>query len=216
MSYLMESEPHRSGRRNAAWIVGAVLLAALAVIAFIAGRAQSGPGESVPPGSTSPPIRWDRVGPWDAPTSADHGPARAAAGLASGFSHDDLGAALAAVNIGMRLSVEVGPQVYIPTARTQTFGDVDTLLAQVRSQPYGTPSPVLEMAYKVLSGDPGSDLVLVSIATRTAASQVQGGWNATAVTLRWQDGDWHAQVPLAPAQLLRSTEGYRSLGGPDV
>lgn len=215
MSYMMEPAPSRSGRRGV-WVLGVLALVVAAVVAYAVGRAQPGLEVDSPAGQATSGIRWERLGPWVVPTSAGHGPFRSGAGLASGFSHDDLGAALAAINIVQRFSVELGPQVYVPTVRAQAYGDVETLLAQIRAQPSGIVNPITEMAYKALSGDATSDLVLISMAVRTASSAAQGGWYATAVTLRWHDGDWRAQVPLAPGQLIRSVEGYQSLGGPGV
>jgi hypothetical protein len=51
--------------------------------------------------------------------SAAHGPFETANGLAVGFSHDELGALLAAINISARLTGQAGPAVYETTARRQ-------------------------------------------------------------------------------------------------
>lgn len=216
MSYLMESEG--AGQRRSRWwlvALAAVLVVAAAVAAFSLGRASDPDPDPASPGGGAA-LSWTRVGPWVAPVSATHGPFRSASGLASGFSHDTLGAAIAGMNIAVRLSSDVAPMVSSTTARTQTYGDVTALLAQIRAQPTGGSSTPTEVYYRVVSGDPADDLVLISIAQRTAESTVAGGYFAASLTLHWQDGDWRLQVPLAPAQLMRSVEGYTPLGAPDV
>jgi hypothetical protein len=102
------------------------------------------------------------------------------------------------------------------TARQQSFGDIDTMLAQLHAQPTGGSTPATELYYKILSGDPEGDLVLVAIAEKTAETAVEGGYATAQRTLRWQDGDWQLQVPLAPGQIVRSLDGYQFLGRPNV
>jgi hypothetical protein len=140
----------------------------------------------------------------------------AASGLAAGFSHDELGAAIAAWNISQRLTSDAAPLVYATTAHQQTFGDVDTMIAQIQAQPTGGSSPATELYYRIVSGDPDGDLVLVAIASKTAETAVEGGYGTAMRTLRWQDGDWRLQVPMSPGQFTRSLEGYHCLGTPNV
>ncbi len=217
MSYMMEPSSGSRSPRPAVLVGGVVLLLLAAVLAFAVGRAQPGAaGGAGGPAPSVDDIRWAQVGPWLVPTSTAHGPFRSGEGMASGFSHDDLGAALAAFNIIQRFAVELGPQVYVTTVRQQAYGDLETMIAQIRAQPISTGDPVSEMAWKVLAGDTSEDLVLVSIAIRTPGSDAQGGWWATPMTMRWTDGDWRVQVPLVPGQLIRQVEGYHSLGRPRV
>jgi hypothetical protein len=139
--------------------------------------------------------------------------------LAKGFSHDALGAATAAINIGVRLTSEAGPQVYEATAREQCFGDIATEIEQIRnsfsSAPPGAAKPS-EYWYKVTSGDPTGDLVLMSIALKTPESVARGGYAGLDMTMRWVDGDWKLQVPIARPSVIPNVQGFALLGRPNV
>ena len=131
MSYY---QPQPTKSRTAIWVGLAVVLLVLAVGAYLLGRDHGGAAASGgPAASTAPVISWSIVGDEPVPASPVAGPRNTVGGLAKGFTHDTLGAALAAVNISFRLASEVGPQVYEATAREQCFGDVDTTLEQIRN-----------------------------------------------------------------------------------
>lgn len=218
MSYY---QPQATKNRTAVWIgLAVVLVALLAIGAYFLGRKDSGSASAADPASsTGPAISWSIVGDEPVPASLAAGPRNTAGGLAKGFTHDSLGAALAAVNISTRLASEVGPQVYEATAREQCFGDVDREIQQIRdsvstAQP-GTDKPS-EIWYRVASGDPSSDLVLMSIAAKTAQSMASGGYVGLDITLRWVGSDWKMQVPSARASIIPSVSGYTLLGRPNV
>ena len=123
------------------------------------------------------------------------------------------------MNISVRLASEVGPQVYEATARDQCFGDVDSGIEQIRDSVSTAPTGAAkysEVWYKVASGDPASDLVLMSIAVKTPQSTADGGFAALAVTMRWVDGDWKMQVPTARASIIPNVQGFTLLGRPNV
>ena len=85
------------------------------------------------------------------------GPPAPTDGVAAGFTHDELGAVLAAVNIAARLNVDVGPTVYEAVARQQCVGDIDTALAQLRTtRSQAPPAATVATAYfyRVDGGDP--------------------------------------------------------------
>lgn len=218
MSYY---QPQPTKSRTAVWIgLAVVLVALLAVGAFLLGRNDGGAAPAAgPAASTAPPISWSTVGDQPVPASPVAGPRHTEGGLAKGFSHDTLGAALAAVNISVRLASEVGPQVYEATAREQCFGDVDTEVQQIRNSfstvPAGAVKPS-EIWYRVTSGDPTSDLVLMSIAAKTPQSVASGGYAALDMTMRWVDGDWKLQVPSPRPSIVSSLSGYTLLGRPNV
>jgi hypothetical protein len=218
MSYY---QPQPTKSRTAVWVALAVVLVALlAVGAYVLGRNDSGAAPaSGPAASTAPAISWSTVGGQPVPASPVAGPRNTDGGRATGFSHNALGAALAAVNISFRLASEVGPQVYEATAREQCFGDVDTEIQQIRnsfsSAPPGAAKPS-EIWYRVASGNPTSDLVLMSIALKTPQSVERGGYAGLDLTMRWVDGDWKLQVPLARPSLVPSAEGFTLLGRPNV
>jgi hypothetical protein len=216
MDLVLGPQTTRSRRRRP-WIIVAVAVLAAAVLGgcYLAGRAHpSAPGTSTPVAGSD--ITWSAVGPWPVPASASAGPREVLNGVAAGYSHDELGAALAAFNITFQLTSDAGPQVYDTTARQQTYGDVDSTLAQISMSPTGGSSPATEFYYKIIAGDPSGSQVLVSIAQRTAESTQQGGYAVTQRTLSWINSDWRMQVPMPTPQIVQALPGYTFLGGPHV
>jgi hypothetical protein len=220
MSYY---QPQPTKNRTAIWVgLAVVLVALLAVGAYLLGRGDDGgtaASDGSPAASTAPVISWSIVGDEPVPASPVAGPRDTGNGLAKGFAHDTLGAAVAAVNISFRLASEVGPQVYEATVRDQCFGDVNSELEQIRNSasnaPPGADKPS-EIWYRVASGDPAGDLVLMSVAAKTPQSVAGGGYVGLDITLRWVGGDWKMQVPSARASIIPSVSGYTLLGRPNV
>jgi len=129
------------------------------------------PTDSDPPPARGPAIstattmRWATIDANPVPVSPTHGPRHTQAGRATGFSHDALGAALAAVNIGARLSSTATLAVSQATTREQCFGDVKGEITQIRHSAHTTPPPSTaprEFWYKASGGDPTGDLVKIS------------------------------------------------------
>jgi len=89
--------------------VGLIVLVGLALLVRAALRA--GPVAAAP-AAAEPALSWALVGEQPVPTSPRAGPARTDGGVAAGFSHDELGAALATVHIAARLNADLGPAVY--------------------------------------------------------------------------------------------------------
>lgn len=217
MSYY---QPQPTKSRTAVWVALAVILVALLAIgAYFLGKDGGAAPAAGPAASTAPAISWSIVGDEPVPASPVAGPRNTGGGLAKGFTHHTLGAALAAVNISSRLASEVGPQVYEATVREQCFGDVDREIEQIRDSvstaPPGTDKPS-EIWYRVAGGDPRGDLVLMSIAAKTPQSMASGGYVGLDITLRWVGGDWKMQVPSARASIIPSVSGYTLLGRPNV
>jgi hypothetical protein len=221
MSYY---QPHPAKNRTTVWVVLAVVLIPLVLVgAYFLGRGSRGANASSARATSAVPsapvISWSIIGDEPVPSSPNHGPRSAEGGLAKGFSHDTLGAALAAMNIGTRLASEVGPQVYEPTVREQCFGNIDSEIEQIRDS-YSTAPPgaakYSEVWYRVASGDPASDLVLMSIVVKTPQSVERGGYVRLDNTMQWINGDWKMQVPIARPLVIPSVEGYTLLGRPNV
>lgn len=217
MAYYITDTPAGRGRRRllVAIAAGLIVLACLALPVWPTG----GSIQAASPASAEPALSWALVGVQPVPTSRRAGPAHTKDGVAAGFTHDELGAVLAAVNIAARLDVDVGPTVYEAVARRQCVGDIDTALAQLRT----TRSPAAPAAtvatgyfYRVDGGDPAADRVLVTIAADTPQARAAGGYAAVTRTLRWFDGDWRMQVPTSPARLIASVATYHRLGVPRV
>lgn len=69
------------------------------------------------------------VSPTVGPRTLDHG-------LARGFSHDAPGAAFAALHLSLRVTPEVGPDVYGPTLAAQVVGDDTVALRTIVDEEY--------------------------------------------------------------------------------
>lgn len=208
-------EPGTRGRRLGLLIAG--ILAVLVLAAFILGRATSSSEDPGPPPAPVSPtgLTWQSVGGQPVPVSPEHGPSRRGATAASGFAHDEMGAVIAAINIGARLTPAAGSAVVDATARSQCVGDVTALLSSVTAQGSSqeragqtTPS---EYLYR-LSGDPTSDVVTVSVTAVTPQATALGGYAELTRTLEWHDGDWKVQVPFPALKLVKQVDGYTSLG----
>jgi hypothetical protein len=218
MSYILEPDrPQRGPLPVRLAALCAIFVIAVALGVFLMGRAHRGHAtDAAAAANVERELSWSAAGPWPVPASTVHGPFHTSDGLASGFSHDALGAALAAFNITYRLTSDVSPTVYETTARTQTFGDPEAMLALIRLQPVGGSAPATQFFYRILTGDPTGDSVLVSIAVRSPDSSLSGGFFAAQRSLRWIDGDWHMAVPMPPSATLTALPGYQPLGGPHV
>ncbi|MGD9530142.1 MAG: hypothetical protein AB7I38_11910 [Dehalococcoidia bacterium] len=209
MSYIVRDDAPRRPRGSLlAAVAGVGVLAAVGVVLLVW---VAGPGEP-----ERPTVSWTVVGSQPVPSSVRHGPMRTGDGLAAGFSHDELGAALAAVHLSARLVPGVPPQVYQQTARRQGIGDVEEWIALVdRSREVRTvasPDDVgRELYYRVVDGDPGGDTVQISVAAATEAARRQGGYVELSRTLRWVDGDWKIQLPLPPRAIIESLASYSPL-----
>lgn len=179
-----------------------------AALGRASGGARTSSALAAPATSSAPVISWSVVGGIPVPVSSAEGPRTTEGGRAVGFSHDAVGAALAAVNISFRLVSDVGPQVYEPTVREQCFGDVEATLEQVRHSSIQGSVPS-EFWYKIVGGDPAGDLVLISIAVKAPQS---GGYVGSDRTLRWVDGDWRMQVPPPRPWVIPIVSGYTLLG----
>ena len=136
--YLTDTPATGRGRRRllVAIAFGLIVLVGLALLVGPAG----GGTRAAAPAPAEPALSWALVGEQPVPTSPRAGPARTDDGVAAGFTHDELGAVLAAVNIAARLNVDLGPAVYEAVARQQCVGDIDTALAQVRTHPQPGPT----------------------------------------------------------------------------
>lgn len=153
-----------------------------------------------------------------AASSQRHGPFHELDGRASGFSHDELGAALAVTHIGPRITAAAGTPVADATLAQQCWGDVTTTrdrLATTLPIPNTSERDDLTpsvMYFRVIAGDAGGDHVVVSLLADTAQSRAMVGYSRVDVTLRWVGNDWQLRVPVRRPNLHPDTTGYRLLG----
>jgi hypothetical protein len=218
MAYYITDTPTTGRGRRGLLVTIAVALIVLVGLALLVWPTGGG-SRAAAPAPAEPALSWALVGEQPVPTSPRAGPAHNDGGVAAGFTHDELGAVLAAVHIAARLNVDLGPTVYETVARRQCVGDVDAALAQVRTaRSQAPPAATVATAYfyRADGGDPTSDRVLVTIAADTPQARAAGGYAAFTRTVQWIDGDWRMQVPTAPARLIASVATYHPLGVPRV
>lgn len=153
-----------------------------------------------------------------AASSQQHGPFHEIDGRASGFSHDELGAALAATHIGARITPAAGTPVVEATLAQQCWGDVAAArerLAKALPRPDTAVRHDLSptaLYFRVIGGDGGGDHVVVSLLADTAQSRAVGGYARVDAALRWVGEDWQLRVPVRRPNLHPDTTGYRLLG----
>ena len=217
--------PPRRRRRARPGLIAAAALAAAAVIAVVRACTARPPGRH--PVSRRPALRMqagclpgrrDSPAPgtvstagWYAvaldgtvvPASGQAGPRQGPWPLAAGFADTPAGAVLAAVNIAVRTSGQLGPAIFTATISRQVTGPgAQALLAaawqdyaQASGQhppaspggPAGTAS-ASPRAFRLLSWTPAAADVDV-----LAAADGQGA--VIGLQVRWQGGDWRLRRP---------------------
>lgn len=209
----------RPGRREActrtmlAAAGSALVMLFIGTIGYVTGSA---PSDAVP----APPhqVRLESVPGGIAAVSAQHGPHTTRDGRASGFTHDELGAAIAASNLAPRVSAAAPAIVYEATMREQTWGDTGATLQQLRAAlPASDAAPTDELSatalyYRVLAGDPRGEHVVVSLLADTPQARSRGGLARVDAALRWAGGDWQLRVPPRQPSLHPDTAGHTLLG----
>lgn len=163
----------------------------------------------------------------DVPVSPADGPRQDSGVLASGFTDTPAGAVLAAVNIAVRVSGQLGPAIFTPTITRQVTGTGAGALLAAAQQDYAQDSaqhpPAAPdgpagtadadaVAFKVASWDPAAATVDVVAATASAQRA------AVALQVRWLGGDWRLVAPpggdlAVSAAPIPSTPGYTLLPG---
>lgn len=176
------------------------------------------------PSAVVPDITFDSYDGAALPVSRSHGPFHRDHGLARGFTHDQLGAALAAANLVARCSARVGPSVYEPTIKQQALSvpaDVfDALheqyeLARDGAGSVGDGEMVLApgapriIGYRIQVYSATSPTVVHLLTTGTTT---QGAVLVdSAITVQWIDGQWKIQVPPGadfPGGAAQTTAGF--------
>ena len=142
-------------------------------------------------------ISWQRVDGVPLPFSASDGPTRIDGAVASGYSHTPQGAALACVQISMRMlyspdfaAVIDRQTVFEPTERTQ-------LLAARAAQPHLDPQAVAASTLQPKAFKIGA--YTDSAATVYFAYPTQAGtYRIARMAVAWVDGDWKYTNRLSP------------------
>jgi hypothetical protein len=162
------------------------------------------------PGTTGPmpaDLAWTHVSGVAVPVSGSDGPDHQVSGLASGFSHDRAGAVLAATNLLLRLTPQVGPAVFAPTLRTQVSGPNTAALTEQVNAQYrqlcaqagvapGGPVGGLTATYVGYTIQLYSDAtVLLTVLTEAARAGQAPLYIASVIQLAWVDRDWALVAP---------------------
>jgi hypothetical protein len=160
------------------------------------------------------------------PASARAGPLRGPWPLASGFADTPAGAVLAAVNVAVRASGQLGPAIFTATISAQVTGPGAGALLAAARQDYAQASVLHPPARPggpagVASASPRA-FRLLSFTPAAAAVEVlaTAGGQAAAVRLqvRWLDSDWRLVAPAggnlaAVAVRPAGLSGYQLLPG---
>lgn len=213
---LANTTDDRRTRRQRHGLAGVGLTISLLVLGLALSVPTGQPDEVVAPPDV---VSLARVPGGVAAVSQRHGPALTADGRAAGFTHDELGAALAASNLAPRVSSAAGPGIYEATLTEQCWGDPAGMLARLRAELPASDSaaagPVTvaqALYYRILAGDPRGDYVVVSLLADTQQARTAGGLARVDLTLRWDTEDWRLRVPTPRPSLHPDTAGYVLLG----
>ena len=116
----------------------------------------------------------------------------------AGFAQSELGAAIAAAHLSVRVDPAVGQDVWGPVLAEQVVGDRDRLEAALKAQTADATAdpgqPGTLSGWRV-EGDPTAGPVVAHLA-------VEGADGATAdyaIPLAWADGDWALNIPASGA-----------------
>lgn len=204
-----------SGRSRLTWVLSAVLLGLVVVVAAIfivrsldddgpaptpsptASSAASTPGGGDLPTTipTAAPqgVRWELFRGAPVPVSDDYGPRDRGADTAAGFDRSPEGALVAAAQILKHAGYSAGRKSWEPTLQQQFVAgaDRDTLLATLRGvdEPASSAadlSPLTGFIYHSYS----PDTAVISLVHRG-----KSGDFAVSTTVVWRDGDWRMVAP---------------------
>jgi hypothetical protein len=245
MTYEIAERARRRTQR--AVIIGVLVVALLAALFFVLTQVRSdsnravgapgspgaGPtgapasGQPVPGSSAAPGEAGDvrmELGPVGQalPVSPSAGPSDTSDGLARGFAHNRLGAALAAVHISNRAQMAAGSAIFEPTMRDQVVGFYTPALLQEARTLYKDAVAQLDMpaggplvaptgsefyGYRLLGYSDDSATVDILVMDTTVDGALPelvptpSGTPATRefislkVQVRWQRGDWRLEAP---------------------
>ena len=232
MAQGMSDEIARAARRRTRTVVGTVAAVILGIAVVVAGLVVAvgqrgspvpdpagGPassaggmaGATVPAGSAGSAgpdaVSWSTVAGAKVPVSATAGPSDTNAGRARGFAHTPLGAVLAAANISVRLSPQVGPDVFGPTLREQVVGPDTDALSQHLDEDYQAARAQLGLPYGAAAGRlystttgyqldmHGTDAATVRLLIEGPGTSGGSVLVALVTHVQWTGADWALQAP---------------------
>lgn len=140
------------------------------------------------------------------PVSAADGPSRTAGGLASGFTDTPAGAVLAGVNIAVRTSGQLGPDVFAPTIAQQVTGSGEAALLAAAWRQYGQatqqatparsggaagPATSAVTSFLLAAWSPAQAAVVLTVSAGSGTQEQL----AIPLHLQWLGGDWRLVAP---------------------
>lgn len=210
MRSLRPSEARKGGlplpRRSAAILLAATIVGILGIAGAALVRAADGPDHAVPlPTPTAVAAADVTMTTWrgmDLPVSAVAGPFVVGESHVSGFARTELGAAVAAAHLSVRLDPAAGPPTFEGVLEDQVVGDVDRMAAAVRSQYRAEATREQQAGRQPLPVTPGrllgwrtdGDLGVGSVTVHLAVQPPAGARSDFAVPLRWSAGDWAVEA----------------------
>jgi hypothetical protein len=211
-------------RRGAVLITVATIVGILTVAGAALLRAGGVPDQTAPPPTLAPAAvdhviiaTWRGMG---LPVSAVSGPFVMGETHVSGFTQTELGAAVAAAHLSVRLDPAAGPPTFEAVLEDQVVGDVDRMAAAVRNQYRAEATWEQQSASQPLAVTPGrlvgwrtdGDLGAGAVTVHLAVQDPAGARSDFAVPLRWTGGDWAVEAaesgPFFPVTALSGQ--YRS------
>ena len=229
----------RGGRIVAAAAVAGLILAAVLIVLLYHPAPRQAPGPKPessqqtpsgarvpagPPGSvTVSTAGWHSVNldGTAVPVSRQAGPRRGPWPLAAGFTDTPAGAVLAAVNIAVRTSGQLGPSIFTTTISRQVTGGASALLSAAwkdyaaavgQHPPASTGGPAgtadaSARAFRLTSWTPAT----AGVEVLAGADNGAGPGAVVRLQVRWRRGDWRLVAP--PAGILAATAAQADLPG---
>jgi hypothetical protein len=204
----------RSGFLLAAAVVGAIVLAAVALSVTLAFRdkgtapdrsaqapvtstGEPAPGTTATPTEAPTDVRWEAVHGVVLPYSRSAGPRRVDGPVAAGYTHTPTGALIAAAQLSTRASPVFTPG-YETTVRDQVVPsrDRDTFLENLRAQVQVPPAAgetgqlagFLFNSYTPVAAT-------VTLAFRMPSAEPTPTYQVATFTVLWRGGDWRLVAP---------------------
>jgi hypothetical protein len=192
--------------RRRAITAGAVIAAVLVVAALAVVKLWPDSGSPSRDAAKGSDLTWQATPTGiEVPISRSAGPHSQVAGLTSGFSRTELGAALAALHIAGRAAGSFGPAIFEPTIRNQVVGEnAEAMLARV-TRDYQEQRQKLGLAEGQAIPSSGGEVLgykIEEFSTDRAVVTTISGFGAKAekffglrLEVLWQNADWRLVAP---------------------
>lgn len=200
--------PTTHRRRNRRVLIAAVAAVAIGLLGIIGVNLVTAASQPTAPATTA--TAWNGM---TLPVSTSDGPSTFGA-TASGFAHTELGAALAATNLSVRIDPYAGSDSFDPTISKQTFGGDPEALLQATNKRYqdqatkagvsdGDPIPTSTGAivgYRIDDYSADGPTTVHLLVTAPDGQQLD-----FAIDVIWSDGDYRLVDPTRSTTFVRTS-----------